>query len=262
VPLTYSEGGPIQKGMDLNAMHGSGANDIWAVGYEGFGEPGTHIVIDSSLVIHYNGIQWSTCNIPTRGKSLYCVWALSPRSVWTAGVEGIILHWNGANWAKFEVGKNYFMGSIAALSENEAYAYGHMDDVAWPLDSAGSYLFRYDGTKWKVIDSVMRADGEASWHMGTAVSVSMGRLYSTSPNIFIYEEGLWKKLLNAQVGWIWQSAQNNIVASGATAWHYNGEDWKEFIELRPLIAGSCYTDGNEIFIVGNDNYKTIIRHGK
>lgn len=71
VPLTYSEGGPIQKGMDINAMYGSGANDIWAVGYEGYGVPGTHTVIDYSLVIHYDGIQWSACQIASRGKNLF-----------------------------------------------------------------------------------------------------------------------------------------------------------------------------------------------
>ena len=264
VQLTYSEGGPIQKGINLQAMHGSGANNIWAVGREGFGEPGTHVIIDSSLVIRFDGNQWQACEITpgARGKTLYCVWVLSPTSVWTAGGGGLILHWDGISWMKYEVGKQYFISSIAALSSNEVYAFGHDSDDALPIDSAGSFLFRFDGTNWSKIDSVMRTPGAPVAHMGTSVYVAQGVLYTTSPNLYRRDGTQWIKLLDAEVGHLCQNASNNIVAVGQTAWHYNGVDWKEFIEIRPVLGYDCYTDGNEIFIVGNDGYKTFIRHGK
>lgn len=263
VSLTYSEGGPIQKGMDLNAMHGSGANDIWAVGYEGFGEPGTHIVIDSSLVIHYDGAQWSACNIPARGKSLYCVWSLSPTAVWAAGVGGLILWWNGSAWTKYEVGKQYFFSSIAALSPTEAYAFGHVSDNALPIDSSGSFLFKFNGTSWSIIDSVMRTPEAPPAHLGGVVYAAQGCLYTAGPNVYRRDGSQWTKLVDGEVGHMWQSVYNNIIVVGKTLIHFNGIDWVELLKLDPsFIWSGCYTDGNIIFVVGFDNYKTLVKHGK
>lgn len=263
VALTYSEGGPIQRGMDLNAMHGSGTNDIWAVGEEDYLSSGETGIIDSSLVIHHDGVQWKYCEIPDRGRALFCVHALSPSSVWAAGGGGLIFNWNGKGWTKYQVGKQYFIGSITALSENEAYAFGHVSDDVVPVDSAGSFLFQFVGTNWKVIDSVMSTPGAPIAHLGIELYSAQGYLYTASPNVYRKDGSRWIKLVDAQVGHMWQSASNNIVAVGRTAWHFNGLDWKEFASFDPsFLWFNCYTDGNEVFIVGNNNYTTIIKHGK
>lgn len=90
VRLTTNEGGQIQKGMDLNAMHGSGVNNIWAVGYEGFWDEKNLRIVDSSLAIRYDSVQWKVSDIPVRGGELYCVWVLSTASVWAGGGEGLV----------------------------------------------------------------------------------------------------------------------------------------------------------------------------
>lgn len=100
-------------------------------------------------------------------------------------------------------------------------------------------------------------------HMGISVHTSEGILYTVGANVYRRDGSQWLKLVDANVGHMWQSASNNIVAVGQSAWHFNGLDWKEFVSLVSFNTWyGCYTDGNEVFIVGNDNSKTIIMHGR
>ncbi len=57
--LVTTEGGTIPVGIDLHAIHGFSAINIFAVGERYYYDPLTQQFSDSSLIIHYNGTQWS-----------------------------------------------------------------------------------------------------------------------------------------------------------------------------------------------------------
>jgi photosystem II stability/assembly factor-like uncharacterized protein len=81
----------------LNAIWGSSATDIWAVGDQGVlrrMRPGQ--------------TSWEIVPSPTN-ESLYALWGTSATDIWAAGENGTILHYDGVTWspdrAAFPVGK-------------------------------------------------------------------------------------------------------------------------------------------------------------
>jgi hypothetical protein len=245
----------------FNAIGGSGASNIFVVGAISSVEPITNRLIDSCLVVQFAGATWTKLQATASG-SLWCVSVVSPSSVWTGGSEGIILRLNGSTWETYRLGSEFFISSITALSHNEAYCMGHVEDYALPIDSSGSFLFRFDGTQWLRIDSVMRTPGAPPARFGLGVYSWNGVMYTIGPNIYQRQNGVWSKLVNAEVGHMSQSAVNNIFAVANTAWHYNGANWKHLDELGRVFGFDCYADGKEVFIVGNDNLRTYVVHGK
>jgi len=186
VQLTASEGGPIQGAIDLTAIHGSGPNDIWAVGEEIYYDPLTGRFSDSSLVIRYDGVQWRKINIPKR-RTLWCVWVVSLNQVFAGSADGVLYKYDGAQWTTFEFGVEFFFNSVAGISSNVAYAMDNREDKVPPIDSSGTFLFRFDGNSWVVIDSIMRTPGASPQHFGYRLISYQGALYSSGPNIYKYE---------------------------------------------------------------------------
>lgn len=237
----------------LNAIAGTNANNIWVVGAQ----------IDSTLIARFNGVEWTKITgFPRRGE-LWCVTVLSPTTVFAAGAEGILYRLNGSNWELYEVGRQYFISSIAAISANEAYAIGHVDDNAPPVDSAGSYLFQFNGSRWNKIDSVMLTPNPPPARIGgSGVYTFGGTLYTLGGGIYRREGPAWARLVTGSVGHMQQSGANHILAVGQSVLHFNGIDWKEFSALYPVYGYDCFADGKEIFIVGNNGWQSFVIHGK
>jgi hypothetical protein len=69
---------------------------------------------------------------------------------------------------------------------------------------------------------------------------------------------------------MWGTNNSNIFATGygGKAYHYNGTDWKQIVQLNnpQIIYSAVWTDGTEAFVVGyifdGISEKTIIWHGK
>jgi hypothetical protein len=68
----------------LYDVHGTGPNDVWAVG-------------DAGTTLHYDGTAWT---LSTRGtmEALTGVWASSAADVWAVSSGGSILHFDGTDW--------------------------------------------------------------------------------------------------------------------------------------------------------------------
>jgi len=128
------------SGNDLYAAAASGPNDIWAVGLS---------------AIHYDGTTWTGYSLPGRWRhrpsdegrrrSL-------PTNAWAVGSyaasptsNGDILHWDGTAWTPFPnaAGEDYYLVSIAAISDNDIWAGGCIP--------AG--FNHFDGTQWSWVPS-------------------------------------------------------------------------------------------------------------
>lgn len=75
-----------QSAVGLDAIWGSSADDVWAVG-----EAGTIRRIGRS------DLRWTIVPSPTTAR-LRAVWGTGPKDVWAVGHAGTILHWDGAAW--------------------------------------------------------------------------------------------------------------------------------------------------------------------
>ena len=263
VPLTVQEGGPIQK-LQLEDIHGSGPNNIWAVGEESFlASSNPYTFLDSSMVVHFDGVRWSEVKIPCRGPILYAVWVVSPNCVWASGDNGYVVNYNGSTWKKFELPKKALCSSITALSASEVYVIGHVGDAVFPIDSSGSFLFKYDGTTWTCIDSIMRTPNAPPSHLGSTVYSAYGRVYNLGISLYERVDNIWRLLLDADVGHMYQHGINQMIAVGSSVYHYNGKDWKEIYQIpQPLRGGRCFSTPNQIFILYQDGFKTYVIHGK
>lgn len=76
----------------LEAVHGSGPGDVWAVG-----ELGT--------TVHWDGKTWSLSAFPGGANAPVRVWASGPGEVWTTQdlLGSKLMHWTGEGWSAVPV---------------------------------------------------------------------------------------------------------------------------------------------------------------
>lgn len=129
------------QGQRLYAIHGTGANDVWAAGASGPAGPTQH-----ALVLHYDGTAWAPTLIAD-SVLLQGVWAVSPTDVYAVGyvapaIVGTIFHYDGVAWTRVYRGGGYLSG-IWATGPNDVYATGsgvalHFNGIAWSRVEPGT----------------------------------------------------------------------------------------------------------------------------
>ncbi|MBI5067337.1 MAG: hypothetical protein HZB56_03785 [Deltaproteobacteria bacterium] len=71
---------PTPSGNQVNAIWGTGPDDVWAVG-------------DGGMLLHFDGTAWTAVDSGVRSQ-LLSVWGSGPQDVWAVG-QSAILHWDG-----------------------------------------------------------------------------------------------------------------------------------------------------------------------
>ena len=129
-------------------IHGTGVNDVWAVGEKG-------------LALHWDGSAWSSRATGTMA-NLYGVWAAAPDDVWmvggsptTPGPTDVLIHYDGATFAAVTpprmLGATYFkvwgLSSADVLVVASAGLALHFDGTSWSEVATGSHatLFTVHG---------------------------------------------------------------------------------------------------------------------
>ncbi|HNN95425.1 MAG TPA: hypothetical protein PKI03_24275, partial [Pseudomonadota bacterium] len=91
---------------NLQAVWGSSANDVWAVG-------------SGSATLHWDGTAWRRIGNPGTSDTLQAVWGTASNNVYAVGDNGLCLRWNGSAWRRIDlptptgVGLNDIWGSAA-----------------------------------------------------------------------------------------------------------------------------------------------------
>jgi hypothetical protein len=171
-------------GNVLQAVHGSGPDDLWAVGSVSSGTG------PQPAILHWDGTVWSALTAPSLlgGAALSGVVAISPTDAWAVGYRGdasigseraLILHWDGTAWtdapAQVGGGKS-LLYSVDAFGPDDAWAIGyhhhkpaamHLDGTRWrwaELDARGELFGVSAGAAedaWAVGSTIQRWDGTA-----------------------------------------------------------------------------------------------------
>ena len=261
--------------IDLRDIYGFASNDIWAVGERILDNPNPPPnFLDSSLVIHFDGMQWSEVMLPRR-RYLERVWGISPKDIWMGGTNGTMYHYDGSavkpDSVPFPVSSGvepvYSFVSFGGSASEGTYALAYTPDLR-------HYLFSHQSGTWIVVDSFFYYYKSMVW-------------FSPGGTMYITGSGVYKR-----IGIQWESLgldgilslaicgtdDNNLFVLAffndgstiyGTVYHYNGSDWFEFKQLRLYNGryGGIWTDGKEVFVVGSILYtdfpqKTIILHGK
>jgi len=78
------------RDVSLNAIWGTGPNDVWVVGSHGF-------------AARYDGTSW-TVHRPDTLLALYSVWGSGPSDVWAGNTGEAFFHWDGTTWKQSSLG--------------------------------------------------------------------------------------------------------------------------------------------------------------
>ncbi len=262
IKLSVAEGGFINIINDLSSIYGFNENNIFSVGSRYYDSPTGTGYVDSSLIIHYDGSVWKE-SLVGQGAPLNVIWGADANNVWAMGVAGSIFFFNGLEWTKIKMRDDIQFHSINGTSKNNIFALAIKLDVM-PYDSIMSILFHYDGYGWREIDS-----GYEFTHQYFRASIWA----LDENNIFIAGNGIYKKLGNTWVKFfdngqgfskIKGTSERNLFAVYESVQHYNGLNWAELTMPIPIMfpLTDIWTDGKEVFIVGNDGNTTYIFHGK
>ncbi|MBX3250482.1 MAG: vanadium-dependent haloperoxidase [Myxococcales bacterium] len=129
----------VADGLDeaLLSVHGTAADDVWAVG----ADRGT-----GPIVLHYDGSAWRRLETGTRGE-LWWVHAIPGGPVYMAGANATILRYEGGTFTRMATPgvATFTVYGMWARSADEVYAVG---SIAGGRDG---FVWRFDGTSWSSV---------------------------------------------------------------------------------------------------------------
>jgi hypothetical protein len=214
----------------LNAVSGTSARDVWAVGSTG---PGFHG--KNTLIEHWNGTRWRVVPSPSPGRGvdrfsiLYGVTAISAGDAWAVGfynsgnnsgvtTRALIEHWDGTRWTQVtcacsssQTGVPALFG-VTAVSRTDLWAAGA--GVSGPL------LVHWNGRTW----STARLPGTVDDQLSAVSATSASSVWATGQN-----DNAGGSALTAHWNgrrWTWVSVPhprpartlNGVVATSPAAW--------------------------------------------
>lgn len=151
-------------GGHLSAVAAVSASDIWAVGSYFTGAPNQ---LDRTLIVHWNGSQWSvvpSTNPATFSDNLNGLTVVSARNIWTVGSSQgqktgehtLVEHWNGTSWKTVsspnpQPNEDYLTG-VAALSASDIWAVGDYA-TSVPGQTIQTLIEHWDGSQWSIVSS-------------------------------------------------------------------------------------------------------------
>jgi len=267
VPLAASEGGTIQGDIALSQVLGLLATDVFACGGKtpSGSPPGTSAM---SLVLHFDGKSWSEMQVPPGGM-LSGIWGSSNDELWSAGVTGTLIHFLGQTWLAATFSDTSTFTGMAGVSANDVYALSFRSDTG-VHDTTFRYLWHWNGGVWAIADSFPQVSGHADRFGTRAVWSLLAVTYTVGQGLFKQAGTAWDQILPPGAGGYFNAVYGRVnsalyVVGDAGCVIYMGPtSWYRFDGLtNPSINYyGAWTDGREVFIVGNDGMKTYILHGK
>ncbi|NJO15313.1 MAG: choice-of-anchor D domain-containing protein [Thioploca sp.] len=265
--------------MDFNAVWGSAANDVFAVGREGlifhydgsqwremdtgminsevfyhlrdiWGTSSTDVfAVGYDTILHYDGNQWTAMNSGISTINLEGIWGTSSTDVFAVGHQGIILHYDGNQWTAMDSGTSSMMLlSVWGSSSNDVFAGGN------------GGILHYDGQQWTsmagVISSVISIEGTSSTDVFAIEGID---------SIFHYNGQQWTPIqlggsMSATTD-LWVSSSTEVFAVGTKGkiLHYDGSNWTTMNSGTSSDLTSIWgTSSTDIFAVGWDG--TILHY--
>ncbi|MHB8600247.1 MAG: hypothetical protein ACYDER_25980 [Ktedonobacteraceae bacterium] len=172
-------------GSDLSGVAAISPTNAWAVG-NAYSSNDNEL---QTLIEHWNGASWAIVKSPspTNGAQLFALTALSATDMWAVGIYGnnlgrtlnahtLIEHWNGTAWMVIQSpnsgsGLNY-LESITAVSANDIWAAGFSTGDQTVLGMEETLIEHWNGTSWKVVQSVSPGSNGNTLSAITAISAN------------------------------------------------------------------------------------------
>lgn len=255
---------------NLSSVHGSSANNVWAVGDHGrYGSD-----IRDPFIVQFDGARWKKYTVNSE-YALYDVFVESRTSVWACGDGGLIYYYDGIGWEvdtiKVPMQENDFFIIYSVLPyDGKMYAAG-TNRTSGSINTQ-FYFFQRENGLWKEIDKFNIPEQNSKFGNRLQVVTSKKLLSYGTGGVYSWENEGWAQLLSTDysINNVYAQNENNIIAVGSsdTRYHYNGSNWQELDKIEPmdlLYTGTWFND-EEAFIIGfkqiGNKYKTLVLHGK
>jgi hypothetical protein len=218
--------------MDFNAVWGSAANDVFAVGLEG-------------LIFHYDGSQWREMDTGmTNSKVFYHlkdIWGTSSTDVFAVGSYGTILHYDGNQWTAMNSGSTINLEGIWGTSSTDVFA------VGW-----NGTILHYDGNQWTAMNS-----GTSSLLSSVWASSSHDVFAGGDNGIFHYDGQQWTAMgVSPNVISIWGTSSTEVfvLSHSGRIFRYNGHQWRLITRQFDCYCIDLWSNSstNDVFAVGWD----------
>jgi hypothetical protein len=259
VNLTAAEGGTIQGSIDLSQVTGFSAGDVFAAGGK---------TPAASLVIHSDGKAWSEMQVPPGGM-LRGIWGSNDQEMWAAGDSGTLIQFISLTWIPATPAYTGSFTAVGGVSTDDVYALSYRLDVG-VQDTTFRYLRHWNGGVWSIADSFPQVAGHPDRFGTRSVWSLLAITYTSGRGMFKRDGSSWDVLipgagsgyLNAVYGTV--SSSLFVVGDGGAVFHVNPADWYRYARFTDPAVNyyGVWTDGREVFVVGNDGRKTYILHGK
>ncbi|MEC8382200.1 MAG: hypothetical protein VXZ96_17850 [Myxococcota bacterium] len=158
------------EGAFLSAW-GVSPTDIWVVGGQS----------DSGVVLRGSQATWNSHPTPEGTPLLNWIHGTAEDDIWTGGLNGTLLHWNGMDWTDHSVDIEEAFWGIYARSSTDIVAVG--GESRWGGDQGR--IFHFDGSTWteqalpsevETVSNLFKVthDGIQYWIVGVGGTVLKG----------------------------------------------------------------------------------------
>lgn len=173
-------------------------------------------------IYRFDGANWSKMATPTT-QELRDIWGTSPSNVWAVGAYGTIIHYNGSSWSTVSSGTAYGLNSIWGSSANDIYAVGDHGTV-----------LHYDGTSWAQLSDF------------PAISNQLNEVWGTASN----QLWIWSSADSSEGDPIYYFHDGNSWAQLSLPDNSYGDMWINAIWLNP--TGHMFAAGTDAKVMRND----------
>jgi len=180
------------------------------------------------------------------------VWGANTSDIFSVGLGGTILHFNGALWS--------LQASPAAGLVTLTDAWGSSGSDVWVTMAAADSLLHYNGAIWSLVVATGGRGGTTSVWGASANDVFV---VGVKGAILHFNGATWSAQLSGTTTdllSVWGTSGSDVFAVGrnGTILHYNGAAWSPQASGTAIdLDGVWGSAGNDVFAVGNGG---TIRH--
>jgi len=264
-----SSGTPNQ----LYGVWGSGASDVWAVGYGG-------------IILHWDGSAWSMVSSGTT-YPLFSVWGSGASDVWAVGAFGTIVHWDGCAWTSIPGGTTNFLNGVWGSGESDVWAVGdegiiHWDGSVWTRVPGATRVFGVWGSGasdvWAVgaFGTIVHWDGNAWTSIPSGTTDRLNGVWGSGASdvwavsgfgtIVHWDGNAWTSVPSGamhSLSGVWGSGASDVwaVGSGGTLLHWDGSVWTSVSSGTTNVLYSVWGSGaSDVWAVGSGGTILERRH--
>jgi hypothetical protein len=224
------------------------------------------ILASEHSVMHYNGTDWLPlkllANIDEQIGSASYLWGTSSEKFFAGGNEGMLVQWDGINWSKINLGTTSFIVDIFGTQKNHLGVSSLY--IAALYETEVSYqneLLKFDNN-----GQIEKLNFNQDEFILTVWTNSSYPIYTGGGGMFSNKYGGWATVEGTEQIYIRKirgNGLNDIYAAGDRIMHYNGVDWKIYMDFTytelsfrsldikgDIIAAVGYADGTPIVIIG------------